>query len=284
MASGVSSARDEVLNGIRTALGRRPGEPAPPVPPTARVPARVPGSVDDEITLLLGEIDKLGGRTRRLEIGHLRDALVELIQAEMIRKATLWRTTELQALGVPDILEGLGVEIVSSQAGKTTLAQCDLGVTGVDMALPDTGTLVLRAYRLSARVQFRFCRGCILHWCDRPRCASDLATVLREMRVDPYSVFVTGPSRTADIELTVTIGVHGRRCCACGYWSCEGWHGLSAWWCNEFPRSVAYMIEAEVQMTVWPPEHASYPLVQAPRGRQMEPFQEQLIPVHKSVG
>jgi L-lactate dehydrogenase complex protein LldG len=208
MASGVSSARDEVLNGIRTALGRRPGEPAPPVPPTARVPARIPGNADDEITLLLGEIDKLGGRTRRLEIGDLKDALVELIQAEMIRKATLWRTTELQALGVPDILEGLGVEIVSSQAGKTTLAQCDLGVTGVDMALPDTGTLVLRAspersraVSLLPRVHLALVRPSTLR--------ADLATVLREMRADPYSVFVTGPSRTADIELTVTIGVHG---------------------------------------------------------------------------
>ena len=208
MTSGVNSARDEILDGIRSALGRRPGQPAPPVPPTARVPARVPGGADDEITLLLDEISKLGGRTRRLDADGLKDALAELIQIETIRKATLWQTTELQALGVSEILAGLGVEMVSSYAGKDALACCDLGVTGVDMALPETGTLVLRAspqqpraVSLLPRVHLALVRPVNLR--------ADLAVVLREKRVDPYAVFVTGPSRTADIELTVTIGVHG---------------------------------------------------------------------------
>jgi L-lactate utilization protein LutC len=166
MASGANSARDEILDGIRIALGRRPGQPAPPMPPTARVSARVPGSADNEITMLLGEISKLGGRTRRLDAEGLKGALVELIQVETIRKATLWQTAELHALGVSEILSGRGVEIVSSQAGKDALARCDLGVTGVDMALPETGTLDC-ARHLSARVRFRCCRVCILPWCDQ---------------------------------------------------------------------------------------------------------------------
>jgi L-lactate dehydrogenase complex protein LldG len=208
MASGVNSARDEILDGIRIALGRRPGQAAPSVPPTARVPARVSGSADEEITMLLAEISKLGGRTRRLDADGLKDALVELIQVETIRKATLWQTAELQALGVSEILSVRGVEIVSSQAGKDALARCDLGVTGVDMALPETGTLVLRAspersraVSLLPRVHLALVRPAHLR--------ADLETVLREMRTNPYFVFVTGPSRTADIELTVTIGVHG---------------------------------------------------------------------------
>jgi L-lactate dehydrogenase complex protein LldG len=208
MTSGVDSARDEILDAIRGALGRLPGQPASLVLPTARVPARVPGSADVEITMLLDEISKLGGRTRRLNADGLKDALAELIQIETIRKATLWQTTELQALGVSEILAGLGVEIVSSHAGKDALARCDLGVTGVDMALPETGTLVLRAspqqpraVSLLPRVHLALVRPANLR--------ADLATVLREMRADPYAVFVTGPSRTADIELTVTIGVHG---------------------------------------------------------------------------
>jgi L-lactate dehydrogenase complex protein LldG len=208
MTSGANSARDEILEVVRGALGRRPGQPAPLVPPTARVPARVPGSAGDEITMLLDEISKLGGRTRRLDADGLKDALAELMRIETIRKATLWQTTELQALGVSEILAGLGVEIVSSHAGKDALARCDLGVTGVDMALPETGTLVLRAspqqpraVSLLPRVHLALVRPANLR--------ADLAMVLREMRADPYAVFVTGPSRTADIELTVTIGVHG---------------------------------------------------------------------------
>ena len=120
-----------------------------------------------------------------MDADGLKGALVELIQVETIRKATLWQTAELQALGVSEILSGRGVEIVSSQAGKDALARCDLGVTGVDMALPETGTLVLRtspersrAVSLLPRVHLALVRPAHLR--------ADLETVLREMRTAPY--------------------------------------------------------------------------------------------------
>jgi L-lactate dehydrogenase complex protein LldG len=208
MVSDANSARDEVLSGIRRALGRNAGEPVPPVPASARVAARAPGSADGELTLLLDEIGKLGGRTRRLGMDALQAALAELVRVEAIRKATLWHTPVLQTLGVAKIISDLGVEIVSAQAGKHALAQCDLGVTGVDMALPETGTLVLRAspdrpraVSLLPRVHLALVRPSDLR--------ADLASVWGVMRAERYFVFITGPSRTADIELTVTIGVHG---------------------------------------------------------------------------
>jgi L-lactate dehydrogenase complex protein LldG len=38
---------------------------------------------------------------------------------------------------------------------------------------------------------------------------ADLPQALADIKSDGYAVCITGPSRTSDIELTVTIGVHG---------------------------------------------------------------------------
>jgi len=209
MASTSDYARDTVLAGVRAALGRRPGELVPPVPALPpRIPPRARGRTDDDMAMLLDEIGKLGGRTQRVSADTLRDALSGLVQAEKIRKATLWQTPELMALDVSVILSSLGVEIIPAQAGKHALAQCDLGVTGVDLAVPETGTLGLRsspdrprAVSLLPRVHLALVHPESLR--------ADLTTVLQEMRVNPYFMLITGPSRTADIEMTVTIGVHG---------------------------------------------------------------------------
>jgi L-lactate utilization protein LutC len=101
-----------------------------------------------------------------------------------------------------------GWELISPNADKHIIAQCDLGITEADYLLPETGTLVLRsaaekprAVSLAPRIHLAIVRPDMLR--------ADLHQVFAEAKDSHYLVFITGPSRTADIELTVTLGVHG---------------------------------------------------------------------------
>ncbi len=205
----MSSARDEILGKVRDALDRRPGAPAPPIQPSARIAPRTPGETEAEIAQLLAEIGKLNGSTRLLaNRDELPAALADLVTAENVKKATLWTTPDLVEWRVAQALEALGVEIVPAQADKHDVAACELGVTGVDAALPETGTLLLysspkrpRVVSLLPRVHLAIFTPAVLR--------ADLHQAFVSARDAGYSVFVTGPSRTSDIELTLTLGVHG---------------------------------------------------------------------------
>lgn len=202
------SAREEILAHVRAALDRS-GRPAPTVNVADRLAARTAGEPDKELEALLNEISALGGLTRRLTGANaLEPALAALVQAEQVRTAVLWPTPELDALGLARMLRGRGVAVISPHTDSRTMATCDLGITGVDAALPETGTLLLRsgperprAVSLLPRVHLALVRPTALR--------ADLRLALADVKGDGYAVCITGPSRTADIELTVTIGVHG---------------------------------------------------------------------------
>jgi L-lactate dehydrogenase complex protein LldG len=205
----MSTAREAILARVREALGRNPATPPPPLPATARISPRSAGPADAEIDLLLSEIDALRGVTRRLAGREaLRPALAELVRSEQVSKATLWTTPDLLAWDVAGTLATLGVSIVPAQAGSRLVAECELGVTGVDAALAETGTLLLtssperpRVVSLLPRVHLAILTAQALR--------ADLHQAFAEAKSQGYSVLVSGPSRTADIELTLTLGVHG---------------------------------------------------------------------------
>jgi len=204
-----NTAREEMLGKVRATLQRTADSGVAAFPATARIAPRSTGDVEAELALLFAEVEKLGGKTKRLKKkADLKEALRELVEVESITKATLWQTAELKKMGVEKTLKSIGVEIVSPYASNREVAECDLGVTGADFALPETGTLVLRSsieqprtVSLLPRVHLALIRATCLR--------ADLHQVFEEARHDGYFVFITGPSRTADIELTVTIGVHG---------------------------------------------------------------------------
>jgi L-lactate dehydrogenase complex protein LldG len=115
----------------------------------------------------------------------------------------------LAAKGIAFIVEPSQSDIV------TNAARADIGVTGVDYALAETGSLVLvarpgqpRSVSLLPPVHIALIRPeQIIRGFD------ELFELLRDdfeaTGVKSAVTFITGPSRTADIELTLVVGVHG---------------------------------------------------------------------------
>jgi L-lactate dehydrogenase complex protein LldG len=99
-------------------------------------------------------------------------------------------------------------------ATPAELFECDAGITGAQWAIADTGTLVLESakerHRLASLVP-----PVHIAIIEASRIRQTMAEVLQsisEKGADGLSrtvTFITGPSRTSDIELTLAIGVHG---------------------------------------------------------------------------
>ncbi len=93
---------------------------------------------------------------------------------------------------------------------REVAAAARLGVSQMDWAIAETGTLVQAASQPEQRLVSTLPPA---HLAILPtdRILPDMAAVLARLspRDDGYLAFVTGPSRTADIERVLTIGVHG---------------------------------------------------------------------------
>jgi L-lactate dehydrogenase complex protein LldG len=195
-----------VIENIRRSLGRTAQTPIGLRP--AIYESRLAGSLESDTERFLDEIKKLSAVGQRLSPKEIDSALKSLVTEQNIRKATVWETPSLRQLGVAEILNSLGIELVSPNADKHEMAQCDIGITEADFLLPETGTLVLkssaekpRAVSLLPRIHLAIVSPEGLR--------ADMHQVFAETKQSTYLVFITGPSRTADIELTVTLGVHG---------------------------------------------------------------------------
>jgi L-lactate dehydrogenase complex protein LldG len=114
-------------------------------------------------------------------------------------------------------LDGLDRQLLSRQVPglrfevtRELAAETKIGISQMDWAIADTGTLAQDATAVAKRLVSTLP---IIHVALIATAAltPDLPSVLR--KVDPrqsaYLSFITGPSRTADIERVLTIGVHG---------------------------------------------------------------------------
>jgi L-lactate dehydrogenase complex protein LldG len=103
---------------------------------------------------------------------------------------------------------------VADRLTKNDLANCDVAITGCEYLVARTGSIVLSAAQPGGRTTSVYAP---IHICIAytNQLVYDLKDALQAVK-DKYGnnlpsliTFATGPSRTADIEKTLVVGVHG---------------------------------------------------------------------------
>ena len=207
-------AKREILASIAAALASSrelEGDPPPLDPSTSR--GAVPTiAATERLSRFRGMLERVGAGCT--VVANLEDAATAV--RDTLREAGAEKVAVSNADVVSELAQRLeGVALVDDLGDRAALLDCPAGLTTAQFGIAETGTLVLvssaETHRLVSLLP-------PLH-----------VAVLRESRIlgtldDALKVvgpdgdateisraitFVTGPSRTADIELTLVVGVHG---------------------------------------------------------------------------
>jgi L-lactate dehydrogenase complex protein LldG len=212
----MSNDREAILQRIRQAVhdGNRHGA-VPPLPERGTVGYQ--GAGPDPVARLRDELAAAGGQMHLVpDAGSAVTAIVDLVRSRATRGVLLAGGAFIDTLPLAPALSALDLEVYSVESlshadPRQTFFAADVGITGMDHVIAETGTLALTTRP------------------DQPRSASLLPPVhiavahRRQILPDLFDLFsgrwheglpaclslITGPSKTGDIELRLVTGVHG---------------------------------------------------------------------------
>ena len=198
------SAREEVLGRIRTALGPDRTEVAAVTRDYRTTDDRSPAALLDVLTDRLEDYKATVVRCAPPDVagavaGALRTALGEHSPAAVV-----------VAPGVPADWRPDGA-VEDDGRPAVALADHAATVTGVSVAIAETGTLVLDGSPLSGRRALSLLPDCLVCVVEAQQVVGGVPEGLA--RLDPLAplTMISGPSATSDIELQRVEGVHGQR-------------------------------------------------------------------------
>ena len=185
---------------------------------------------EDLAARLQRELEGVGGHVARVR--HAAEAaqyVTRLAEEKGAEVVVRWQSDLLDTLEIDDALQGVGTEVHTAsppseaeaadrrQELRDLLARADLGLSGVDAVIAETGTLMLQAQPGQMRgvsllppVHVAVARTdqVVATFADALRTVRQSGEDMQQNLTSCIS-FVTGPSRTGDIELKLTVGVHG---------------------------------------------------------------------------
>lgn len=227
------ATRQEMLDRVRKALGRpESGSIVAPLPPPDLTGVMPPLTPDDYLEKFETEWEKVSGVAYRVSTFNELESVFEkiLVLAET-QAIALSRNPILRELGIAERLIALNKFVTSWGAGdglekvhsladfnKASFA-AGAGITGVDFVLAESGTLVLSSATEGVQVASLappihialYRRHQIVGSLDEVLTKLPISSSPKKPSAHRSVVFITGTSRTADIEQILIKGVHGPR-------------------------------------------------------------------------
>ena len=181
------------------------------------------GSDDDRCAAMATEVDEVGGSGRIVnDWNAAREALTVVLTDNHVQSALCWQHPILKELALPSLLSAHQISahdfdsLANLEPGerRRVLLAADIGISGIDYAIAETGTLLLCSRPGQERVVSLLppVHVAIVH---EKQIVPDLIDAIDEIiRQGTQSLpsnitLITGPSKTGDIELQLTTGVHG---------------------------------------------------------------------------
>ena len=210
-----TEARQEILSSIREHLAASARFDVHAVhTQTGQQPAKSNSAKDDRNGTVLERFRQaLEAVSGRCVIAQSEDEAAIAIQ-RIVENTKAKRVAVSDATLVKKILERVKTEAVVLDApNQSELFDCDMGITTAQWAIAETGTLVLESERERHRLASLVppVHVAIVEAGRIRRTMSEVLELIAnsDVGLSRTVTFITGPSRTSDIELTLAIGVHG---------------------------------------------------------------------------
>ena len=210
------SERENIFTRIREGLSIKAhahhGSGLPTTLEHRNVMPPVGAAEDEQFALFARKASELKAAFRRVkDVTELTTELGALRDKEKWQRVATHRSEFAQAHA-----SGLGLPTLVTDAGydKLELERCDVGISECDALIAQTGTVLVTSWSAGGRAL-----SCLpphhVVIAQREQLVSDLpaafALVKQKYRDDYPSMisFITGPSRTGDIERILVLGAHG---------------------------------------------------------------------------
>ena len=207
----MSNSRDEILRRIREGLPDSLLPDSVRDHPTADLP-----SANGGVEQFVAEAEAVAAQVIRVPTAQdAAQAIADLCVERGWNSLLGWTWDQIDVAGLEDAIAAASIDVVHD-GNPATLADIPAGITGSDGGLADTGTLVLR-HGPGRSPLASLLPPIHIALLDAETIFPDMAAYWRSLstgsaahvRETSNLVFITGPSRTGDIEQTLTLGVHG---------------------------------------------------------------------------